>query len=95
MGRWVRCSYALSAAALAVFTVLVCSNDSGESWPALAPLRVMAVASSAVALLVGLVVFAVLDWRGRTGKALVVGGGAAVAGLPALAVLFRLLFPTD
>jgi hypothetical protein len=59
------------------------------------PLRVTAVAFSAVAGLVGLVVFVALDLRGRTRAALVAGGLAGIAGLPAFAVVMHLLFPAD
>jgi hypothetical protein len=85
----------LSAIAVLAFVLLLCRNAGWLPDGTLIPLRVAAVGTSAVAGLFGLVVCLVLDFRGRTGAALAVGGLAGVAGLPALAVLMHLLFPAD
>ena len=78
--RLVPFSCVLSGIAVALFFVLVCCNESDSPWPALAPLRVAVVASSAAAGLVGLVALVILDVRGRSQAALTVGGLAGIAG---------------
>ncbi len=47
--RLVRYSYLLSVLALALLVVLLCSNGKTEPWPAIAPLRVAVLTSSALA----------------------------------------------
>ena len=91
----VRCSIAFSATAIVLFAAIVCSPEGRRPWPALAPLRAAAAASSTVAGLVGLAALVVLDLRGRTLAGLAVGALAGVAGLPAFAILVHLLFPAD
>jgi hypothetical protein len=90
--NWFICSLVLSALALITLGLLLCRNAGWLPDGTLLPLRVAAVATSTVAGLVGLFVFVALDMRGRTRDAWIAGALAFLAGLPALAVIWHVIY---
>jgi apolipoprotein N-acyltransferase len=95
MTRPAKYSIALSVLACLLFGTVVCCTVGWLPMAAHPPLAFTAIATSAIAGLVGLVVAFRSDHQKRSVESVIVFGLALVASLPAIAVVNALLLPHD
>jgi hypothetical protein len=95
MRRCVQLTCLLAAIVLISLGLAWCAKEGWLPLSALPTLRVIFLASSALAGPIGFVATALLEKHGRKASALAIGTVALVAFLPALAACMRLAFPND
>lgn len=95
MWKCVRISWGLSGLAIALFWILAWSKSGSPALGDLTPFKIVVIVVSGVAGTLALIMFVVLDFRGRPAAACALGGLGFVAGFPAIAVIMRYLAPND